>query len=377
MPSVDASPALDPATIARLPKVVLHDHLDGGLRPQTLIELAADVGRPLPADDPEALAAWFVRAAGGGRLEDYLQTFAHTVAVMQTADQLSRVAAEAVVDLAADGVVYAEQRYAPELHQASGLSLQQVVDAVGDGLARGVELAAAQGRRIVARQVLTAMRTADRGREIAELALANRRRGVVGFDIAGPEAGFPPARHATALAELRRASFPVTIHAGEGAGLASIAQALELGAVRLGHGVRIIDDVRLAEQTDDDPLGVDGAELGDLAHWVRDRQVPLEVCPTSNLHTHLAGSLAQHPVTALLRLGFAVTISTDNRLMSGTSTTHELSALVEHAGWTFDDLVAVTLTAAWHTFLHHDERQELVDDHLLPAFAAQAKELQR
>jgi len=357
--------------IVRLPKVVLHDHLDGGLRAATLLELADAVGHPLPARDPEALATWYVTAAASGSLEQYLETFDHTLAVMQSAAHLRRIASEAVLDLAADGVVYAEQRYAPELHQAGGLGLQEVVDAVGQGLAQGADLAASTGRRIQVHQVLTAMRTSDRGRDVAELALANRRRGVVGFDIAGPEAGFPPSRHKAALRMLRRAAFPFTVHAGEGDGVGSIAEALALGAVRLGHGTRIMDDISLGEPSEGDPLGVDGAVLGDLAHWVRDQQVPLEICPTSNLHTHLAPSIAAHPVTALARLGFAVTINTDNRLMSRTSMSQELTLLVDDAGWSLDDLRDVALTAAWNGFIHHDERQELVDEQILPGYAGQ------
>lgn len=369
MSSDDAHPGHD--VIAGLPKVLLHDHLDGGLRATTLVELADAIGHELPVTDPDALATWYVTAASGGSLERYLETFDHTLAVMQSADSLRRIAAEAVLDLAADGVVYAEQRYAPELHQVGGLGLQEVVDAVGEGLAQGTEQAAAAGHAIQVHQVLTAMRTSDRGHQVAELALANRRRGVVGFDIAGPEAGFPPSRHEAALRTLRRAAFPFTVHAGEGDGVGSIAQALELGAVRLGHGTRIVDDITFAAPSDGDPWGLDGAVLGDVAHWVRDQQVPLEICPTSNVHTRLAPSVGAHPVTALLRLGFAVTISTDNRLMSRTSMSQELALLVDEAGWTLEDLRDVAVTAAWNGFIHHDERQELVDEHILPGYAGQ------
>lgn len=349
----------DTATIATLPKVLLHDHLDGGLRPATIVELAEDVGHELPTTDPEELGAWFHQAASSGSLEWYLETFAHTVAVMQTPAALRRVAREAVVDLAADGVVYAEQRYAPEQHLTRGLSLQEVVDAVQEGLAEGVADAAEAGRSIRVGTLLTAMRHADRGAEIAALALANRDRGVVGFDIAGAEAGFPPSRHAAAFRTLREASFPVTVHAGEAAGLESIAEALHVAlALRLGHGVRLVEDIGPGE----DP------ELGRLAHWVRDQQVPLEMCPSSNVQTGAAPSIAEHPVTRLKDLGFAVTVNTDNRLMSGTTLTREMALLVEQAGWTLRDLQVVTLTAAWNAFLHHDERQDLVDQVLLPAF---------
>ncbi len=355
--------------IRALPKVSLHDHLDGGLRPATIVELAAQVGHSLPTDDPEELGRWFVESASAGSLERYLETFGHTVAVMQTAEGLARVAREAVLDLAADGVVLAELRYAPEQHLSGGLTPQQVVDAVRAGIDEGTAEAADAGRRIVAGQLVTALRHRDAGDWTAELALANRDAGVVGFDVAGPEAGYPALRHEAALRTLRDASFPVTVHAGEAAGLDSIAEAVHrTGALRVGHGVRIIDDVALVEPTEDDPLGVDDARLGRLAQWVLDQQVTLELCPRSNVQTGAASSVAAHPVTTLLRLGFAVTVNTDNRLMSGTSLTREMTLLVQQAGWTLDDLADVTLTAAWSTFCHHDERRDLVDQVILPGF---------
>ncbi|MBO1751872.1 adenosine deaminase [Actinotalea sp. BY-33] len=355
--------------IAALPKVVLHDHLDGGLRPGTVLELAAEIGHPLPAADAPELGAWFEATASAGSLERYLETFAHTVAVMQTAENLRRVAREAVVDLAEDGVVYAEQRYAPEQHLAGGLSLQQVVDAVGAGIDEGVALAAEQGRSIRVGQLLTAMRHADRSREVAELALANRERGVVGFDLAGAESGHPAGRHERAFRMLRAASFPVTVHAGEAAGVESVADALHLaGALRLGHGARLVEDLTPGEPTAEDPSGIAETRLGQVAHWVRDQQVPLELCPTSNLQTGVASSVADHPITLLAHLGFAVTVNTDNRLMSATSMTREMTRLVEEAGWSLVDLRDATLTAAWNAFIHHDEREALVEDVLLPAY---------
>lgn len=359
MTVADAPEDLD-ATLRALPKVLLHDHLDGGLRPATVVELAAQVGHDLPTTDPAALGRWFVDAAGSGSLPRYLETFEHTVAVLQTAEGLRRAAREAVLDLAADGVVHAEERYAPEQHLRAGLTLQQVVDAVHEGLREGEALALADGHEIRVVQVLSAMRQADRASDVAALALANRDRGVVGFDIAGPEAGFPPSRHAGAFRVVRDACFPATVHAGEDAGLDSVADALHVaGAVRLGHGVRLADDVHTAP---------DGTwRLGHLAHWVRDRRIPLEVCPSSNVQTGAADSVAGHPVTRLLRAGFEVTVNTDNRLQSGTSLSRELGLLVREAGWTLDDVVAVTLTAARHTFLHHDERATLVDRIVRPA----------
>jgi adenosine deaminase len=346
--------------IVALPKVLLHDHLDGGVRPATVVDLAVQAGHDLPTTDPEALAAWFRDAADSGSLEAYIGTFVHTAGVMQTTDALRRVAREAVEDLAADGVVYAEERFAPELHQSGGLSLQQAVDAVRAGLAEGEASAAAQGRTIRTGLILCAMRQSDRADEIAALALANRDRGVVGFDVAGPESGFPASAMSAAFAQLRTARFPVTVHAGEAAGADSMDDAVEVGALRLGHGIRLMDDITASGDT---------FRLGRLAHWVRDRRIALEVCPTSNVQTGGAVSIAKHPVTTLLRLGFAVTVNTDNRLQSRTSLSRELHLLVTEAGWTPDDLRTVTLTAARHAFCHEDERTDLIDRVLLPGHA--------
>ncbi|GII99610.1 adenosine deaminase [Sediminihabitans luteus] len=350
------------AHIAELPKVLLHDHLDGGLRPQTVIELAADAGHELPTQDSAALADWFEDAADSGSLVRYLETFDHTIAVMQTADALRRVAREAVLDLAADGVVYAEQRWAPEQHLTRGLSLQETVDAVQAGIVEGTALAAEQGRTIRVGQLVTAMRHADRWQEIAELAVANRDNGVVGFDIAGAEDGFPPSRHPEIWRYLAENDFPTTIHAGEAAGVESIREAVHLGqADRLGHGARIVEDIAF-----DAEAGT--ATFGRLAHWVRDHQVTLELCPCSNLQTGVAETIRDHPITRLKELDFAVTLNTDNRLMSRTSMTNEMTRLVHEAGWTIDDLADVTITAAWSAFVHHDERRALVDDVILPGY---------
>lgn len=361
----DAPPPLTEDMIASLPKVVLHDHLDGGLRPDTLIELAAEVGHELPTTDPQALAEWFVEAADSGSLPRYLETFDHTVAAMQTVDGLRRVARDAVVDLAADGVVYAEQRYAPEQHQQRGLSLQEVVDAVQAGLDDGVAEAAAQGHTITVGTLITAMRHADRGVEIAELAVANRDRGVVGFDIAGAELGFPATNHREAFEILRRELLPVTIHAGEADGAESIWGALQMGALRLGHGIRIMDDITIPPH---EP--VDHAQLGTLAQWVLDRQTPLEVAPSSNVQTGGATSIRTHPITSLRDLGFAVTVNTDNRLMSGTSMSREFALLAAEADWTLDDFENATLTAAWGGFAHREAIDRIIAEQILPGYEA-------
>jgi adenosine deaminase len=344
------------------PKVLLHDHLDGGLRPATIIELAAECGHSLPADDAASLGRWFTESADSGSLVRYLETFDHTVAVMQTAAGITRVARECVEDLAADGVVYAEIRYAPEQHVENGLTLDEVVAAVEEGFAEG--MAGADGR-IVVRQLLTAMRHQARSMEIAQLAVAWRDRGVAGFDIAGAEAGYPPTRHLDAFEYLQRENAHFTIHAGEAFGLPSIWQAIQwCGADRLGHGVRIIDDITVND---------DGSVyLGLLAAYVRDKRIPLEMCPASNIQTGAAPSLAEHPIGLLTRLRFRVTVNTDNRLMSGTSMTGEMSDLVETFGYTLDDLRWFTINAMKSSFLPFDERLALIEGVIKPGYAALA-----
>jgi adenosine deaminase len=357
--------------ILRAPKVLLHDHLDGGLRPATVLELAGEVGHQLPADDEESLGRWFAESANSGSLVRYLETFDHTVAVMQTAEAIERVARECAVDLAADGVVYAEVRYAPEQHVSQGLSLDEVVGAVRSGFEAGMAEVAAgsdgqapQGqRRIVVRQLLTAMRHQARSREIAELSVAWRDDGVVGFDIAGAEAGFPPTRHLDAFEYLQRQNSHFTIHAGEAFGLPSIWEAIQwCGADRLGHGVRIVDDLT---------VGDDGeVHLGRLAAYVRDKRTPLELAPSSNVQTGAAASIAEHPIGLLTDLRFRVTVNTDNRLMSQTSMTGEMAALVEAFGYDLARLRWFTINAMKSAFLPFDERLAIIEQVIKPGYAA-------
>ncbi|MEP6979660.1 MAG: adenosine deaminase [Nakamurella sp.] len=350
-------------TIRRAPKVLLHDHLDGGLRPSTVIDLAAAIGHDLPADNPAELARWFVTAASSGNLVEYLETFAHTVAVMQTREALTRVASECAQDLAADGVVYAEVRFAPELHTEQGLSLTTVVESVLAGFAHGEQLAAQHGHPIVVRALLTAMRHAARSREIAELVVAYRDQGVAGFDIAGAEAGFPPSRHLDAFEYLSRENAHYTIHAGEAFGLKSIWEALSwCGADRLGHGVRLIDDITVAD---------DGVVLlGRLANYIRDTRVPLEMCPTSNVQTGAAASIDEHPLGLLAQLKFRVTVNTDNRLMSGCSMTSEMNAVATAFGYGWAELQWLTLNAMKSAFLPFDHRLSLINNVIKPGYAA-------
>ncbi|WP_369132780.1 adenosine deaminase [Modestobacter sp. I12A-02662] len=345
-------------TLARAPKVLLHDHLDGGLRPGTVLELAEEAGyRDLPADEPEALGRWFREAADSGSLVRYLETFAHTVAVMQRPEAVQRVARECALDLAADGVVYAEVRMAPELLTA--MPLEAAVEAMLDGYAQGAHEAAAAGRPIVVGTLLCAMRQADRWVEVARQVVRHLDVGVVGFDLAGPEDGFPPDRIPEAIAVLDRAGAHRTVHAGEAAGIPSILAALDgAGAERLGHGVRIADEVQ--------PDG----PLGPVAQRVRDEQVVLEVAPSSNVQTGAYPSLAAHPVDRLHRAGFAVTLNTDNRLMSGVSASSELTAVAGTFGWTWDDVQTVAERALAAAFVDDTERARLLADVVRPGYAA-------
>lgn len=343
--------------IRRAPKAVLHDHLDGGVRPATVIELAREFGyEGLPTTDVDDLQSWFNRGAKRNDLVLYLETFAHTVAVMQHRDAIERVAFEAAQDLAADGVVYAEVRFAPELNTEAGLTLDEVMDAVTTGFRRGSE-----GTDLTIYTIACAMRTAAYSLQIAELAVRWRDRGVVGFDIAGAEAGYPPSRHLDAFQYVMRENFHSTIHAGEAFGLPSIAEALQhCGAARLGHGVRVVDDIT---------GGVGDEQLGRLAAYIRDRRIPLELCPTSNVNTGVVPSIADHPIGMLRRLRFRVTVNTDNRLMSDTSMTAEMMQLATAFGWNLDDFEWLTINAVKSAFAPFPERLRIINGLIKPRYA--------
>ena len=329
-----------------LPKVELHNHLDGGLRVATVLELADEIGyTDLPANDPQTLAAWFYQGESGS-LESYLAGFTHTIAVMQTASAISRVAYEAVADLAADGVIYAEIRFAPLLNTRHGMSREDVIEAALDGFARG--------RRdfgVPVGLIVDAMRDIPDSLDDARAAIRFVGKGVVGFDLAGPEAGFPADDHLPACRLVREHGLGLTIHAGEADGPDSIHRAIaKCGATRIGHGVRIADDLTLE----------DGAvsRSGSLAALVRDRRIPLEICPTSNLHT-LGISASQHPLGLLYDAGFNVTLNTDNRLMSNVTLTDEFAVAVEHHGFQRSDLERTTRAALDAAFLETDLRKNL------------------
>lgn len=355
---------LDYETIRRLPKVLLHDHLDGGVRPDTLVELAAESGYDgLPAATPDRLREWFADT-GTRSQEDLLARFEPVVDLLQDAPALRRVAAECVRDLAADGVVYAEVKVAPELHTRGGLRREQVVDAVIEGVRVGTARSRLFGHTIDVRLLLTAMRQAADSLEVADLAVRFRNRGVVGFDIAGPEAGYPPTRHISACEYVKRENFNLTLHAGEGFGLSSIWEAIQwCGADRLGQGVRTIDDIAIAD---------DGSvKLGQLAAYIRDKRIPLEMCPTSSVRTKAVRELAEHPVDVLRRLRFRVTVNTDCRLFADTSVSRELALLATEFGYDLDTLSWFTVNAMKSAFAGHDERLALINGTIKPGYAAE------
>jgi adenosine deaminase len=359
--SLDKTPTSD--QIKRVPKALLHDHLDGGLRPETIIEIAQQIGyKKLPTDDPKQLADWFEESCNSHSLVRYLETFSHTIAVMQSKEAIIRVSRECAIDLARDGVVYAEVRGAPELFTEQGLTLDQVVEATLEGFKQGMAEAAHEGNKIRVESLLCGMRQNNRSQEAAAAVVKYRNKGVVGFDIAGPEDGFPPTNQLETFEYLRKENAHFTIHAGEAYGLPSIWEAIQIcGAERLGHGVRIIDDIDFSG---------DKPKLGPLASYVRDRRIPLELCPTSNLQTGAAKTYSDHPIGMLAKLRFRVTLNTDNRLMSRTSMSNEMSECVKSFGWKFADLQRVTVNALKSSFIPFEERLEIIEKVVKPAYAA-------
>src|SRR3984893_2137758 len=350
---------LDKELLQSLPKVLLHEHLDGVVRPQTVIELAANVQyTELPTSDPLSLADWFHRGANQGSLAKYLEGFNHTIAVMQTEEALERVAYEQAEGLRKDGVVYFETRFAPVFHTRNGLTHQQVVSAVLKGLERGrKDFGVASGL------LICAMRNMDVSLEMAELAVDFRDRGVVGFDLAGEgEGGYPPKKHVDAFHYIQRQNFNITIHAGEGFGKESIWQAIQYcGAHRIGHGTRLIDDIAVADGK--------AVKLGDLAQYVLDKRIPLEICLISNVHTGAARSLPEHPFKIFYQEKFRVTLNTDNRLMSDTTMTKEFEAARDTFGLSLEDFEKMTINAMKTAFLRYDQRCDLIYSVIKPGYA--------
>lgn len=349
---------LDHGVLKSLPKVLLHEHLDGVLRPETVIELARSAEyNQLPTEDPEELARWFHQGANQGSLPKYLEGFVHTIAVMQTEEALERVAYEQAEDLSRDGVVYFETRFAPVFHTQRGLTHQQVVSAVLKGLERGrKDFGVSSGL------IICAMRNMDVSLEMAELAVDFRERGVVGFDLAGEEGGYPPKKHVDAFHYIQRQNFNITVHAGEGFGKESIWQAIQYcGAHRIGHGTRLIDDIAV----------VDGraVKLGDLAQYVLDKRIPLEICLISNVHTGAVCSVSEHPFKIFYQARFRVTLNTDNRLMSDTTMTKEFEAAAETLGLSLEDFEKITINAMKSAFLPYDQRCDLIYSVIKPGYA--------
>jgi adenosine deaminase len=354
--------SLEGVSLRSLPKVSLHDHLDGAVRIETVVELAEAAGIDLPGAGVDGLTEWFEERTDSGSLVEYLSAFDVTVGVMQTREALTRIAREFVEDLADDGVIYGEVRWAPELHVAGGLSLDEAVEAVQSGIEEGEDAAERAGHSIRVGQILSAMRHTDRSLEIAQLAVRHRESGVVGFDIAGPEDGFPASRLRPAFDYLASEFFPVTVHAGEAAGIDSIRSALIDGrALRIGHGVRIASDLDVVSRSGDEVL----VTFGPVARWVRDREIPLELSPSSNLQTGAIEAwgtdLSDHPFDLLYQLGFSVTVNVDNRTMSRTSLTRELALLARAFDYDLDDLQTFQLNAAAGAFLTVEEREELIE----------------
>jgi len=348
----------DRGVLRSLPKVLLHEHLDGVLRPKTVIDLARSAKyAQLPTEDPEELARWFHQGANQGSLPKYLEGFAHTIAVMQTEEALERVAYEQAEDLSRDGVVYFETRFAPVFHTRKGLSHQQVVSAVLKGLERG-----RKDFGISSGLIICAMRNMDVSLEMAELAVDFRERGVVGFDLAGEEGGYPPKKHVEAFHYIQRQNFNITIHAGEGFGKESIWQAIQYcGAHRIGHGTRLIDDIAIADGK--------AVKLGDLAQYVLDKRIPLEICLLSNVHTGAARSLSEHPFKILYQEKFRVTLNTDNRSMSDTTMSKEFEAAGDTFGLSLEDFERITINAMKSAFLPYDQRCDFIYSVIKPGYA--------
>jgi len=349
---------LERTTLKSLPKVLLHEHLDGVLRPQTVIDLAKAVGySELPTTDPDALAHWFHQGANQGSLAKYLEGFKHTIAVMQTEEALERVAYEQAEDLSQDGVVYFETRFAPIFHTQRRLTHQQIVAAVLKGMARGQ-----RDFGVHSGLIICAMRNMNVSLEMAELAVDFRERGVVGFDLAGEEGGYPPKKHVDAFHYIQRENFNITVHAGEGFGKESIWQAIQYcGAHRIGHGTRLIDDIAISDG--------EAVKLGDLAQYVLDKRIPLEICLLSNVHTGATPSLEQHPFKILYQEKFRVTLNTDNRLMSNTTMTQEFEAAANTFGLTLNDFEKITVNAMKSAFLPYDQRCDFIYKTLKPGYA--------
>lgn len=344
--------------IKTIPKVLLHDHLDGGVRAQTIIDLAKELKYDkLPTENSTELAEWFHRGANKGNLVEYLQGFEHTTAVMQTKEGLERIAYEMIEDMYNDGVVYVETRFAPVYHRQKGLYYEESVNAVLAGLERGKkDFGVGYGL------ILCGMRNMKDTVDIAELAVNFRNDGVVGFDLAGEEGGYPPKKHIEAFQYIQRANFNITIHAGEAFGKDSIWQAIQwCGAHRIGHATRLLEDIVLDSEGN-------VISFGELAHYVLDKRIPLEICLLSNVHTGAVDKIENHPFGVLYREKFRVTINTDDRLMSDTTMTKEFLTAVNYFYLKFDDIEKITINAMKSAFIPYKERLHYIYDVIKPGY---------
>lgn len=356
--------ALSEDALRRAPKVILHEHLDGSLRPQTVIDLAREIGYDkLPTQDPEELSQWFFRGANRGSLAEYLEGFEHTIGVMQTEAALERAAFETIEDAHRDGVIYLETRFAPVFHTQRGLHWENVVGAVLNGLERGrKQYGVSYGL------IICAMRNMNLSLEMAELAVDFRERGVVGIDLAGEEGGYPPKKHIDAFHYAQRENFNITIHAGEGFGKESIWQAIQYcGAHRIGHATRLIEDLAVA--------GGKPVKLGTLAQYVLDKRIPLEICLSSNVHTGAVKSVAEHPFGLYYHEKLRVTLNTDNRLMSDTTATKEYKLAADSFGLSLDDLEKITINAMKSAFIPYRKRCDLIYNVIKPGYGRLRREL--
>lgn len=351
--------------IKEVPKVLLHDHLDGGLRANTIIELAREQNyNKLPTEDPAELEQWFQKGANKGNLVEYLEGFTHTCGVMQTKDALERVAYEMIEDMYNDGVCYIETRFAPVFHVANGLYYEDVINSVLDGLQRGKnDFGVGYGL------ILCGMRNMENTLEIAELAVNFRNRGVVGFDLAGEEGGYPPKNHLEAFNFIQRNNFNITIHAGEAFGKESIWQAIQFcGSHRIGHATRLTEDMTFDKEGQI-------AGLGELAQYVLDKRIPLEICLVSNVHTGAIDKLENHPFIKLYKEKYRVFLNTDNRLMSDTSLTYEYLTATELFDITFDDIEKLNLNAMKSAFAPYKERLYYIYEVIKPGYAKMREKL--
>lgn len=344
--------------IKAVPKVLLHDHLDGGLRPETIIELAKEIKyKKLPTHDPGELAEWFHRGANKGNLVEYLQGFEHTTAVMQTKDALERIAYEMMEDMRNDNVCYVETRFAPVFHTQNGLWYEDIVSAVLEGLDRGSkDFGVGYGL------ILCGMRNMKNTLEIAELAVNFKKQGVIGFDLAGEEGGYPPKKHIEAFQFIQRANFNITIHAGEAFGKESIWQAIQwCGAHRIGHATHLIEDFTLDK--DGNVVG-----FGDLAQYVLDKRIPLEICLLSNVHTGAVDKIENHPFGLLFKEKFRVTLNTDDRLMSETTMTKEFLTAIDVFNLNLEDLEKITINSMKSAFIQYKERLHFIYNVIKPGY---------